>query len=129
MISNVKIIIIFFPGDLDEGQNGTKHDIVNRIKIFNELGFKVHLIVFDRNASEQLRKNDFGAEVLVIPRVISRSEYYRSSGLDNQSVMGVVSAEIVKNNPDILWFEYVNFANLAAILKKQFPDKKIFFSS
>jgi len=97
MQSKANKIIIFSPIDLSSSIHGSQQDILNRIKLFQEIGYRVIVASFEKKHIET-RNN--------INRIIELIE---------------------KEKPDILWFEYLIFAKIVKDVRNRYPGLKIYF--
>lgn len=122
-----KIIAVFSPLDIFSGNAGNQQDIRNRLEIFQEMGFEVHLFQFtNNNRFETFKKNELN--IYVIPKSSGKG-FYKSQGLFSKKNADYISKIISDLNPTCLWFEYLSFVKLAEYLHTKFPEKPIYFRS
>jgi len=106
-------------------QNGTDHDILGHIKFFNDLGWKIILVIYSHkkiNESNNIIKDYlWDIEILYLKR---KFPWTLQENLNTVNKMN----EVLKNyNPQIIWFEYSHFSKLAEKLETK--GVKVWFRS
>ena len=120
-----KKVFIFSPLQIFPAIAANRKDILGHILLFQELGYNITLFCFNGQRYEidfnqkNAQKYDINIEILKRKkeRTNKYTYWYRVGRLINAAAIRTIQSYIDKEKPDILFFEYTQFAYLCSLLK------------